>query len=39
LNIPLFREMFKRVAVVSHQNALFNAQGRYAHSGNACDGL
>lgn len=34
LNIPLFRELFKRMATVSHQNAMFNVQGRYPHSGN-----
>ncbi len=34
LNIPLFREMFKRMATVSHQNGMFNVQGRYPHSGN-----
>jgi hypothetical protein len=34
LNIPLFRDLFKRMATVSHQNAMFNVQGRYPHSGN-----
>ncbi len=34
LNIPLFRELFKRLATVSHRNAMVNIQGRYAHSGN-----
>jgi hypothetical protein len=34
LNIPLFRELFKRMATVSHQNAMSNVQGHYPHSGN-----
>jgi hypothetical protein len=34
LNIPLFHEMFKRMATVSHQNAMPYVQGRYPHSGN-----
>lgn len=34
LNISLFRELFKRMATVSYQNAMVNVQGRYPHSGN-----
>lgn len=33
-NIPLARERLKRMAVVSHANAMPNVQGRYSHAGN-----